>query len=197
MGDATTVLFGLDGFRVVTVTREHVHDRQHDDGVREVVVEGLEGEQACPDCGVVSGAVHGRKLRPVKDLPHGRRPLRLWWDQPCPQLRRRRSGRRFGPVVARAVERSCPAPGVPGTPRRRDPPWLGRSAPSRSRCCSRPLPSSSNGRPVRGASFQVAYVPAPPDRGVVTRSRTQWSRSSSSVAPAGGRCVAAAGRWRF
>lgn len=85
MGDATTLLFGLDGFRVVSVTREHQQDEgqddKHDHDVREVVVEGLEQEQACPDCGVLSGAVHGRKLRPIKDLPHGRRPLRLCWDQ--------------------------------------------------------------------------------------------------------------------
>jgi len=30
---------------------------------------------------VLSGAVHAHKLRPVKDLPHGSVPLRLWWDQ--------------------------------------------------------------------------------------------------------------------
>jgi transposase len=81
MGDATTLLFGLDGFRVVSVTREHTHDGKHDIDVRQVVVEGVEDEQACPDCGVLSGKVHGRKLRLVKDLPHGRRPLRLWWQQ--------------------------------------------------------------------------------------------------------------------
>ena len=85
MGDATTLLFGLEGFRVVSVTREHEQDdrpdEKHDDGVREVVVEGVEDEQACRDCGVLSGAVHGRKMRRVKDLPHGRRPLRVWWDQ--------------------------------------------------------------------------------------------------------------------
>lgn len=46
-----------------------------------VVVEGVEDEQGCPDCGVLSGAVHSRKVRPIKDLPHGRRPLQLWWDQ--------------------------------------------------------------------------------------------------------------------
>ncbi len=69
MGDATTVLFGLDGFRVVSVSREHEHDDRTGHHVREVVVEGVEQEQACPDCGVLSGSVHGRKLRRVKDLP--------------------------------------------------------------------------------------------------------------------------------
>ena len=53
MGDATTLLFGLEGFRVLSVSREH-DDRSGDD-VREVVVEGLEQEQACPDCGVLPG----------------------------------------------------------------------------------------------------------------------------------------------
>jgi len=81
MGDATTLLFGLDGFRVVSVTREHKHDGEHEDVVREVVVEGVEDEQGCPDCGVLSGAVHSRRLRLIKDLPHGSRPLRLRWDQ--------------------------------------------------------------------------------------------------------------------
>ena len=51
------------GFRVVSVTREHTHDGQHDgqhdDDEREVVVEGVQDEQACPDCGVLSGKVHG------------------------------------------------------------------------------------------------------------------------------------------
>ena len=74
MGDATTLLFGLDGFRVVSVSE----DDEHADDGRRVVVEGVEDEQACPDCGVLSGKVHARKLRRVKDLPHGRRPLRLW-----------------------------------------------------------------------------------------------------------------------
>ncbi len=70
MGDATTLLFGLDGFRVVSVTRAHEDGGEHGGGGREVVVEGVEKEQACPDCGVLSGAVHARKVRRVKDLPH-------------------------------------------------------------------------------------------------------------------------------
>jgi len=84
MGDATTLLFGLDRFRVVSVTGEHQQDERQDGqregDVREVVVEGVEAEQACPDCGVLSGVVHSRKLRAIKDVPHGRRPLRLRWD---------------------------------------------------------------------------------------------------------------------
>ena len=78
MGDATTLLFGLDGFQVVSVSGKQEHGS---DLERHVVVEGLEGEQACPDCGVLSASVHSRRQRRIKDLPHGRRPLRLWWDQ--------------------------------------------------------------------------------------------------------------------
>ena len=81
MRDVTTLLYGLDGFRVVSVTGESTHDGVPDGQVRVVVVEGVEVEQACPDCAVLSGAVHSRRMRAVKDLPHGRRPLRLRWDQ--------------------------------------------------------------------------------------------------------------------
>ena len=77
MGDATTLLFGLEGFRVVSVARQ----QEHEVGGREVVVEGVEDEQGCPDCGVLSGSVHSRRRRKIKDLPHGCRPLRVWWDQ--------------------------------------------------------------------------------------------------------------------
>ena len=51
--------------------------REPGKGVREVVVEGLEGEQACPDCGVLSGTVHACKIWRIKDLPHGHWPLRV------------------------------------------------------------------------------------------------------------------------
>ncbi len=43
MGDATTLLFGLDGFRVVSVAQRE----EHGEGGREVVVEGVQAEQAC------------------------------------------------------------------------------------------------------------------------------------------------------
>ncbi len=38
-------------------------------------------DEACPDGGVLTAVVHARKPRRVKDLPHGRRPLRVVWDQ--------------------------------------------------------------------------------------------------------------------
>jgi transposase len=74
MEDATTLLFDLDGFTVVSVQRR-------DDGGRDVVVVGTDVEQACPVCGVLSASVHARKRRRVKDLPHGLRPLTLCWIQ--------------------------------------------------------------------------------------------------------------------
>jgi transposase len=91
MGDATTLLFGLDGFRVVSVSGRRGEGQ---DLERHVVVEGLEGEQACPDCGVLSASVHSRRQRRIKDVPHGRRPLRLWWDQRRWACRERGCGRR-------------------------------------------------------------------------------------------------------
>ncbi len=53
MEDATTLLFDLDGFTVVSVQREDDGDAH---GVRDVVVAGNDPDQACPSCGVVSGA---------------------------------------------------------------------------------------------------------------------------------------------
>ncbi len=105
MGDATTLLFGLDGFRVVSVSGKQEVSR---DLERHVVVEGLEAEQACPDCGLLSASVHSRRQRRIKDVPHGCRPLRLWLDQ-----RRWPVGSRRLPAVGhslRAASRSGPVP---------------------------------------------------------------------------------------
>jgi len=75
MEHATTLLYGLDGLRVVSVSLV-------DDGVREVVVVGVAGEQGCPSCGVISRAVHAEKIRRIKDLlRHGVQGLRLLWQQ--------------------------------------------------------------------------------------------------------------------
>lgn len=74
MEDATTVLFALAGFRVVSV-------EIGGDGGRVVTVVGVDNVQGCPSCGVLTSAVHARRTRRVKDLPHGRDPLRLRWCQ--------------------------------------------------------------------------------------------------------------------
>jgi transposase len=84
MGDGTTLLFGLDGFRVVSVTRSPI-------GVRQVLIKGASQEQACPNCGVFSTRVHSRWIQRVKDLPYGA-PVEVSWDK-----------RRFG-----CDEGSCP-----------------------------------------------------------------------------------------
>ena len=84
MEDGTTLLFGLDGFRVVSVTRSPI-------GVRQVLIKGASQEQACPNCGVFSTRVHSRWIQRVKDLPYGA-PVEVSWDK-----------RRFG-----CDEGSCP-----------------------------------------------------------------------------------------
>lgn len=58
------MLFGLEGFQVVSVTRGRVHDED----VRRVAVEGVARQQACPDCGVTSEVLHARELCGVRDV---------------------------------------------------------------------------------------------------------------------------------
>ena len=84
-------------FRVVLVAQQ----QEHDVGGREVVVEGVVDEQACPDCGVLSRSVHSRKLRRVKDLPHGRPLWRVWWDQRRWACRERHCRRRTSAETSR------------------------------------------------------------------------------------------------
>jgi transposase len=71
MDDATR-LFGLEGFRVVSVVPEN------DDVVR-VVVETVEPSAGCPGCGVISTRVKDRPCRQIKDLPVSGRQVALWW----------------------------------------------------------------------------------------------------------------------
>src|SRR5450756_2921143 len=71
MGDGTSLLFGLDGFRVVSVSRSAI-------GVRQVLIEGVAPEQACPDCGVFSAQVHARWTQQIKDLPYGAALVVCW-----------------------------------------------------------------------------------------------------------------------
>jgi transposase len=62
MDDPTSLLFGLDGFRVVDVVRV-------DGRVVQVMVETREMSWACPDCGAWSSRVKDRPMVQVKDLP--------------------------------------------------------------------------------------------------------------------------------
>jgi transposase len=73
MEKATSLLFDLDGFGVVSV-------RPLADGSREVIVGGTAVVQACPACGVFAGRVHARWAQRITDLPFGE-PLSVWWDK--------------------------------------------------------------------------------------------------------------------
>ena len=73
MSDATTLLFDLPGFRVVSVGPTPL-------GARRVVVMQVADEHACLRCGVLAGGkpYDAREMR-VKDLPLGHRPLLVIW----------------------------------------------------------------------------------------------------------------------
>jgi len=86
MGEGTSLLFGLDGFAVVDVTR--VGD------VVRVVVETVERAAGCPSCGVLSSRVKDRPVCRVKDLPASGQRVWLEWrkrrlvcaERLCPRL---------------------------------------------------------------------------------------------------------------
>ncbi len=81
MEDATTVLLGLPGFRVLDVRR--IDER----GTRWVLVETIEPAAGCPACGVISDRVHERPAAPhqlISDTSQCR-------GAASPQLRARRS----------------------------------------------------------------------------------------------------------
>ncbi len=86
MNDTTSLLFGLDGYGVLDVT-------DVGPGCVRVVIETIETEAACPECGVLSGRVKDRPLRRVKDLPASGQEVQLWCrkrrlvcrEQACPR----------------------------------------------------------------------------------------------------------------
>lgn len=87
MDDATSLLFDLAGFRVVSC-------EENDMGGRRVVVMQVADEHACPRCGVlVGGKPYDLRESRVKDLPMGSRPLLVVWrkrryrcgERRCPQ----------------------------------------------------------------------------------------------------------------
>jgi hypothetical protein len=59
---ATSLLFDLDGFQVVSVA-------EVDGGYREALVAGVTREQACPDCGVFGARVHSRPVSAGEGSP--------------------------------------------------------------------------------------------------------------------------------
>jgi transposase len=72
MDAPTSLLFGLDGFRVVDVVRV-------DDRVIQVLIETVELSWACPECGARSSRVKDRPMVGVKGLPASGQRVWLWW----------------------------------------------------------------------------------------------------------------------
>ena len=63
--DTASILFNLPGYRVISATP--VVDHQP----RQVLVETIDAEGACPSCGVLSSRVHSRPVQHVTDVPCG------------------------------------------------------------------------------------------------------------------------------
>ena len=82
MSDATSLLFDLPGFRVVSCALSPL-------GIRRVVVMQAATEHPCPRCGVlVEGKPYDRRESRIKDLPFGQRPLEVLWRKRryrCPE----------------------------------------------------------------------------------------------------------------
>jgi transposase len=72
MDDPTSLVFGLESFRVVDVVR--VADR-----VVQVVIETVAPQGVCPDCGAESTRVKERPLARIRDLPVADQQVALWW----------------------------------------------------------------------------------------------------------------------
>ena len=105
MDDPTSLLFGLDGFRVVDVVRI-------DNRVIQVVIETVESSWPCPACGTHSSQVKHRPVVQVKDLPASGQQVLLWWRKRrlvCPVAK-------CGPrVVYRDDDRDSAAVAADGT----------------------------------------------------------------------------------
>lgn len=74
MDDPTSLLFGLDEFRVVSVTEPVAADAD----VR-VVVETTDPIPGCRSCGVVSRRLKDHPTRRIMDLPVSGQRVELWW----------------------------------------------------------------------------------------------------------------------
>jgi transposase len=131
-GDAASILFNLEGYVVLSAERAGAG--------RTVLVEPVEREGACPDCGVFSSRVQARPVHRVRDVACGGAPVevlvrkrRLACLEPqCPRrsfvqttdeipLRSRLTSRLVAGIVAdlstelRAVSRVAAASGVSWT----------------------------------------------------------------------------------
>lgn len=67
--DAASILLNLTDYRVITVTQELAG--------RQVLVEPIETEAACPSCGVLTTRIQARPVHRVKDLPAGGEDLQV------------------------------------------------------------------------------------------------------------------------
>lgn len=74
MSERTSLLFGLNGYRVFEVTEAAA------EGLR-VLIETVDREAGCPSCGVFSASVKDRPERRLRDLPCGDRPAQVWLKQ--------------------------------------------------------------------------------------------------------------------
>jgi len=73
VSDATSLLYDLPGFRVVSVESTPL-------GVRQMVIMGVAHEHGCPRCGVlVGGRPYDIRDSRVKDLPVGHRRIEVVW----------------------------------------------------------------------------------------------------------------------
>lgn len=69
-GDAATVMLGLSGFRLLSVSVR--------DGEIEQAVETVQDAVGCPDCAVVA-RLHDRRAELAHDLPAAGRPVTIVW----------------------------------------------------------------------------------------------------------------------
>lgn len=67
--DAASILLNLTDYRVITVTQES--------SGRQVLVEPVATEAACPSCGVLTTRIQARPVHRVKDLPAGGQDLQV------------------------------------------------------------------------------------------------------------------------
>jgi len=68
--DAASILLNLTDYRVITAT--------HEPAGRQVLIEPVATEAACPSCGVLTTRIQARPVHRVKDLPTGGDGLDLW-----------------------------------------------------------------------------------------------------------------------
>ncbi|WP_148045149.1 transposase family protein, partial [Arthrobacter oryzae] len=67
--DAASILFNLEGHIVLSAERTGAG--------RTVLVEPIEREGACPDCGVMSSRIQARPVHRVRDVPCGGSPVEV------------------------------------------------------------------------------------------------------------------------